>query len=210
MGAKTNRDGRLLLSAGTTRSGRRRVHLRHPARAHDQVRWMVLEKKAHYIAVIKLNQPSVSGADRGPAMGAGARDTHRLRNLARPAGVPLGQDHGHLGKPGWERLLGSAANGGLLARAVEIKRSAAADGVDQFLECCGRGLRRPCPPVALQRGPGRQPATDGPECLEPAGRLGLLGHRFSPSLTVLEVRQGRVAGRLERAGVGRTRCSSRS
>ncbi|WP_328504544.1 trypsin-like serine protease [Streptomyces sp. NBC_00457] len=26
-------------------------------------------------------------------------------------------------------------------RAVEIKRSAAADGVDQFLECCGRGLR---------------------------------------------------------------------
>ncbi|GGR99638.1 hypothetical protein GCM10010252_42910 [Streptomyces aureoverticillatus] len=68
---------------------------------------MVQEKKAHYIAVIKVDQPT--GPDRGPAMGAGARNTHRLRNLARPAGVPLGQDHGHRGKPGRDRFLGSAA-----------------------------------------------------------------------------------------------------
>src|SRR5512144_2951571 len=85
-----------------------------------------------------------------------------------------------------------APSGGLLDRAVEVKGSAGADGVDQSLEFGWWGLRRPCPPVALQHDPGRQPATDGPGGLGPAGRLRLLRLRLSPSLTMW---RGRVAGR---------------
>ncbi|MGW4986007.1 ISAs1 family transposase [Streptomyces mirabilis] len=74
----------------------------------DQVRWLVQEKKAHYIAVIKGKPADRVDPGQDPAMGAGARGTHRLRNRARPAGVPLDQDHGHRGEPGRDRLPRSA------------------------------------------------------------------------------------------------------
>jgi hypothetical protein len=75
----------------------------------DQVRWLVQEKKAHYIAVIKGNQPTASAQVKALPLGAGARSAQRLGDRARAAGVPLGQDHGHRGESGRDRLPTSAA-----------------------------------------------------------------------------------------------------
>ncbi len=106
----------------------------------------------------------------------------------------------------------SSSTGGLLIRAVEVKRSAGGDGVDEVLEFGGRGPPRPGSPVALQRGPGRQPATNGPDRAGSTDWLRLLGLlRFagSPSLPVPTTLRFRVRDRRP-VGVRRTRSPSRS
>lgn len=56
--AQDQRDGRLPSTAGTTRSGSAGVAFNALHSVKDQVRWLVEEKRAHYIAVIKGNQPT--------------------------------------------------------------------------------------------------------------------------------------------------------
>ncbi|MET9669338.1 hypothetical protein ABZY19_28825 [Streptomyces sp. NPDC006475] len=46
----------------------------------DQVRWLVQDKNAHYIAVIKANPADRVGPGQGLAMGAGVSCAHRLRD----------------------------------------------------------------------------------------------------------------------------------
>lgn len=62
-------------------------------------------------------------------------------------------------------------------------------------------LRGNSAPMALQRGPGHQPATDGADGLGRTGLSGLLAPGFSPSLPLLTRHQKWVAGGPERAVV---------
>ena len=75
----------------------------------DQVRWLVQEKKAHYIAVIKGNQPTASAQVKALPWEQVPVAHTVSRHRARAAGVPLGQDHGHRGEPGRDRLPASTA-----------------------------------------------------------------------------------------------------
>jgi hypothetical protein len=55
------------------------------------ISWLVETKKAHYIAVIKTNQPTAHPSARGPAMAGHPRPAHRLRGRTRTPRVPLDQ-----------------------------------------------------------------------------------------------------------------------
>ncbi|QFQ99377.1 ISAs1 family transposase [Streptomyces phaeolivaceus] len=74
----------------------------------DQVRWLVQEKKAHYIAVIKGNQPTASAQikampwEQGPV-------AHTVSGPGTGDGSPARSRPCHRGEPGRDRLPGSPA-----------------------------------------------------------------------------------------------------